>query len=109
VGVHERHIETGGIVYRVGGMAEVCVHPDYRGRGYVRTMLRRIHAWLPGEGFVFSVLFGDAAIYASSGYVQVANLSYGGAGEWKQAMAMVRELAHIPWPAGEVHLPGKKF
>ena len=35
IGVHEKQVETEGRTYRIGGIAEVCVHPDYRGKGYV--------------------------------------------------------------------------
>ena len=58
IGVHEKQVETEGLMYRIGGIAEVCVHPDYRGKGYVRMMLKCIHAWLSEHGFAFAVLWG---------------------------------------------------
>ena len=111
IGVHEKAVEANGERFPIGGIAEVCVHPDYRGRGYVRTMLRCIHAWLAERGFVFSVLFGRPCLYESSGYVQVENLFHGGfpLGERTQVNAMVKELSGKLWPSSEVHLPGPKF
>lgn len=111
VGVHERIIESGGRSFRVGGIAEVCVHPDYRGRGLVREMLAKVHDRLIEQGDVFSVLFGEAAIYRSSGYRPVGNLRYGNeATGWKVAEeAKVRLLSDIPWPSEDVFLQGGKF
>lgn len=110
VGVHEKTVEAEGQVHRIGGIAEVCVHPDCRGRGYVRMMLRLIHDWLRQRGFTFAVLFGDPRVYGSSGYVQVSNLVHGGGEEgWMPATAMIRELSGVPWSRGEVRLPGPRF
>jgi len=110
IGGHEKHVEVNGQSYRVGGIGDVCVHPDHRGKGSVRTMLECVHGWLSGHGFVFAVLFGDPRVYGSSGYVEVSNLYYGGGKEgWKQVDGLVKELSEIAWPGGEVRLPGPKF
>ncbi len=108
IGVHEKQIEGNGSTFRIGGICEVCVHPDYRGRGYVKLMLKCIHAWLSGHGFAFAVLFGDHRVYGSSGYVRIDNLVHGGDGDgWKPVKAMVREMSDTPWPGGEVRLPSR--
>ncbi len=110
VGVHDKHIERGGRRYRTAGIAEVCVHPDHRGRGYVKILFAHIHAWLSDQGFVFALLFGKPSIYGSCGYVEVANLKHGGDSEgWMPAGGMIKPLSKIPWPDGDVLLPGKKF
>ncbi len=110
IGVHEKEVEAEGTTFRIGGICEVCVHPDYRGRGYVRIMLNSIHEWLCRHGFVFAVLFGNPLVYGSSGYVQRTNLFLGGGEqEWKQAKGMIRELSGMPWPGEDVHLPGPGF
>jgi predicted acetyltransferase len=110
IGVHVKSVCIEGRSFPVGGIAEVCVHPDCRGRGYVKRMLHRIHEWLPEHGFVFAMLFGDPEIYGSSGYVSVANLFHQGAdGQWAPVSAMVRCVSETPWPPGEVRLPGLIF
>lgn len=110
VGVHDKHIETANLTYRIGGIAEVCVHPDFRGHGYVRMTLGSVHEWLVKHGFDFAILFGDAQMYRSSGYLQVPNLFSGTEDKgWQQTDAMIRELSTTPWPSGEVHLPGPRF
>jgi predicted N-acetyltransferase YhbS len=110
IGVHEKHVEIEGSKFRIGGICEVCVHPDHRGKGYVRRMLKLIHEWLSERGFVFTILFGDPLVYGSSGYVQVANLFNGGDAEgWRQAKGLMNELSGTQWPSGKVLMPGPGF
>ena len=47
IGVHEKQVEAEDRTYCI----VVCVHPIYRGKGYVRMMLKCIHAWLSKHGF----------------------------------------------------------
>lgn len=109
-GVHKKEIESQGTTYRIGGLAEVCVHPDYRGQGYVRDMLQCIHEWLQHHDFPFAMLFGDPAVYVSSGYCSIDNLVHGGDQEgWQKTPGMMKELSGTPWPTGEVRLPGPLF
>ncbi len=110
IGVHEKQIQADSAIFCVGGICEVCVHPDYRGKGYVRMMLQHIHGWLSERGFVFAILFGKPLIYGSSGYVQVTNL-FNGSGDkgWAPVAGMVCELSETPWPREKSRLPGPKF
>lgn len=110
IGVHEKSAEVEGRTLRIGGIAEVCVHPDCRGRGYVKALLARAHDWMRRNGYVFSVLYGDPMVYGSSGYVEVQNLAYSGDEQgWHPTSGMVRCLADTPWPTVPVLIPGKKF
>jgi len=114
VGVHEKTVEADGRTFRIGGIAEVGVHPTFRGRGLVKAMLAGVHDWLIRHGFDFVVLFGDPHVYSSSGYVVVNNLIHDdltatGERRTSQSPAMVRQLSDTPWPAGQVYLPGPKF
>ena len=114
VGAHDKTVAAGGTSYRVAGIAEVCVHPDHRGRGHVRSMLRQAHRWLARRNFVFAVLFGAPDVYVSSGYVRVDNLVHDdpdaqGRIRRKKIEAMVRRLSNTPWPPCRVHLPGPTF
>jgi len=114
IGVHEKTVEADARHFRIGGIAEVCVHPDYRRRGFVKKMLACVHDWLVRNEFDFAVLFGDPRIYNSSGYVQVNNLIHDdvtatGESCTSQSPVMVRPLTETPWPGGQVYLPGPKF
>ncbi len=113
-GGHEKCVVAAGRVYRVGGIGEVCVHPDYRGRGYVKAMLAEIHDFLSQRQFDFALLFGDADVYGSSGYRPVTNLfvaekPQAPPNERKAVTGMIRELGERSWPENDVILLGKKF
>lgn len=110
LGVHEKQIESDGIFYSIGGVSEVCVHPDHRGTGGVKSMLHVAHEWMAGRGIPFSVLFGNPQVYGSSGYAPVADIEYGNdTNGWKPGQVLVRELSELAWPAGQVRLPGPIF
>lgn len=111
-GVHEKRIYAGRRAFRVGGVAEVCVHPDWQGRGLMKEMLQAIHAWLRHHEFSFSVLMGEEPVYRSSGYRPVANLFYEDAQHktpQRCSAALALALADIEWPAGEALLSGSLF
>lgn len=72
--LHERTLLAGDQQFRCGGVSEVAVHPQSRGRGYVKLLLSAAHRWMKARNFQFSVLFGDPAIYSSSGYVPAPNI-----------------------------------
>lgn len=113
-GVHEKCVVAADRVYRVGGIGEVCVHPDCRGRGYVKLMMNTIHEFLTEREFDFSILFGDQDVYGSSGYRPVSNLYVAEKpnakpNERKAVTGLIRELGDRPWPETDVILLGKKF
>ena len=111
VGGHDREVLADGSSFRIGGIGEVCVHPNYRGRGFVRAMLLEIHDELTQWGFDFALLFGAPNVYGSSGYIEVHNLFHGeGQPEERVPItAMVKELSGKPWPNTKVYLPGQVF
>src|SRR5450759_3875792 len=74
VAVHERALMQDWRRISIGGIAEVCVHPDCRGRGLVRHMLHAVHGWLTDREFLFAMLFGKPEVYTTSGYVTVSNV-----------------------------------
>lgn len=73
-----RLLAMAGQRMRVPGYVEVsavCTHPDARGRGYARTLIRRVMNEIRSEGkipFLHSLANNDAAIrvYESLGFVQ---------------------------------------
>lgn len=113
VGVHEKSIRAGGKTFCVGGICEVCVHPEFRERGFVRSMLQVVHSWLEGNAYDFSFLFGKPGVYGSSGYRQRDNIFHDADGDGgthlQQVSGLVKELSDTPWPRGDVYLPGPKF
>lgn len=112
VAVHEKTVEVGGKSYPIGGVAEVCVHPNYRKRGCVKALLAVVHQWMEQRGMHFSVLFGRDEVYGSSGYVRVTNLNVLQEDPLAQptpVSAMVKPFKDFHWPSRTVLLPGLVF
>lgn len=113
--VHEKTVTAGGEKFKIGGVAEVCVHPEFRGHGLVKILLSSVNKWLCSQNFPFSVLFGNPRIYSSSGYSPVDNLFHdsetdNGTTMRKQSShAMIKQLLDKSWPLEEVSLPGLSF
>ena len=115
VAMHEKQIGTVAGEFTIGGVAEVAVHPDYRGRGLAKQVLSAANAAFAERGVQFSFLFGRPNVYGSSGYVPVMNplRHYDTVScEWfvrKLDFAMVKMLGATPWPEGEIDLRGPVF
>lgn len=114
VAVHEKYVVVDGNKYPIGGIAEVCVHPNHRGNGYVKHILAAIEIWLIARKVQYAVLFGNPEIYASSGFHQATNLFHDaedseGKPRFESVKAMVKPLTNRRWFTTEVYLPGKTF
>ncbi len=114
VALHDKEVRAGENVHRIGGVAEVCVHPDFRGRGLVKQLLGEVHTWLKKNDVPFSVLLGDPHVYTSSGYQVVTNLFYDANQDGRKvrrvlSSAMVCTMNEASWPNGDVYLPGLPF
>jgi GNAT superfamily N-acetyltransferase len=113
--IHDKTLGSPAGDLHIGGVAEVCVHPDYRGQGLVRLLMPRIQKWLTDRHFDFSILFGRTEVYASSGYKNVDNPLRQldpATGQWivqPVANAMILPLGLRPWPPGEIDLRGPLF
>ncbi len=109
IGVHDKEVDAGDKRWRIAGIAEVCVHPDHRGKGYVKKILYKIHDWMLPQEYSFSMLFGDNLVYASSGYHRVENLRVLDQSEWKSRSCMIKPLSNLEWPTSNVRLMGPVF
>jgi len=115
VAMHDKEVGTPEGPRRIAGVAEVCVHPAFRGRGIARALLASAEAGMRQFGCPFAFLFGREAVYASSGYRAVPGaIRYrvGPEGPWKvesMPSALVKPLGSEAWPAGEVDLRGPVF
>lgn len=115
VALHDKEITVDDNKIKIGGIAEVAVHPDARGRGYVRLLLNEAHQWLKKNGFVFSMLFGDKNVYSSSGYQVVESFFRyfkPDKNEWLTEIsdcAMVANLESKKFPDGLIDLNGPMF
>ena len=113
--LHIKTIKTESGKYGIGGIAEVCVHPEFRRRGLVHTMMDRIDELLISDKIPFSMLFGKGKIYHSSGYFEVKNKirRYDPkTDEWIVEVnndAKYKELSDLKWPEGLIDLQGPMF
>ncbi len=114
IAAHDKCFGSAAGDLRCGGVAEVCVHPGFRGRGWVRRLLAAVHAWARREDIPFCFLVGQTEVYSSSGYRPVTNpLRYvdknGRTVITPVENAMVRLMGGLPWPEGEIDLRGPRF
>ena len=115
VALHEKVVTASHQQIRVGGIAEVCVHPEYRGQGLVRQLLAAVHDWLRSKDYSFSILSGYPCVYTSSGYVSITNLYQEKTLDNDSVklepvpLAIVCQLLDNKWPDDRVYLLGKSF
>jgi GNAT superfamily N-acetyltransferase len=114
VGVHIKTLGTALGELTVGGISEVCVKSDYRGRGILKELLGNVHPWLRARQIPFALLFGQPPIYRSSGYLQIYNpiqSTNGLARHWNPfcGKPMIKPLSDHTWPAGAIDLRGPTF
>ena len=115
IAVHEKIMNTKTAEFHFGGIAEVAVHQDFRGRGYVKKILIQIHKWLKVQEYPFVMLFGEKEIYASSGYSPVQNeIKYfkNETNKWTIEInrhALKSVLGSNPWPEGMIDIKGPMF
>lgn len=106
--VHEKTFECDGISVPFIGIAEVCVAPSHRGRGFVRAMLGEAERHF--NAVQFAILLGDPEVYGSSGYRPVGNVYL----PFKDAAkpnpdVLVKPLGSRLWPQGAVVIEGPPF
>jgi len=113
--LHIKKIKTKLGEYQIGGIAEVCVHPEFRRKGLVRAIMDKVDALLISEKIPFSMLFGEGKIYHSSGYFEVKNEIRRfdvETNEWITEVnkdAKYKELSDLKWPEGLIDLQGPMF
>ncbi len=111
VALYDRLLRTTNGPLRAGGIGQVCVAPERRGRGMARALLEAVHQRLEKEGVPFAFLFGSPRLYEPLGYRRVSNpLRATNAlfGWWNpfRSPLLVRPLAAARWPKGEICLNG---
>ncbi len=115
VALHEKIITVDNKKIKIGGIAEVCTHPDYRYKGLTKIILKLADDWLIKQGYKYAMLFGDNRVYSSSGYFNIDNeIKYV---EYltnevkieRNKDVMVKLLSGEPWPNGLVDLNGPTF
>ena len=71
--VWDREIRVRGALFRAGGIGSVLTHPDFRGRGYARALMRNTEKVLLGAGYDVGLLFSiiGTPFYEALGWTPV--------------------------------------
>jgi predicted acetyltransferase len=75
VGVFPIDWRVGDVTLKVAGVGGVAVHPDYRGKGYMKLLMNHAVAEMRSAGYDLSYLGGRRQRYAYFGY-EVAGTTY---------------------------------
>jgi predicted acetyltransferase len=65
-----RTIWIGPAEVKMGGIAEVCTHPDHRKRGIASRLLEDIVILMKDRGYPVSMLYGNPAFYGKIGWAR---------------------------------------
>ncbi len=114
--IFRREIFTQSGPLLVGALATVCVHPDYRGRGWGADVVRAAFDYLPELGVEVSLFqSGVQAFYEKLGGRRVANSFFDGtradglkANPFWDPCEMIYP-ASFAWPDGEIDLNGAGY
>ncbi|MBQ6021170.1 MAG: GNAT family N-acetyltransferase [Clostridia bacterium] len=68
IGIFYQQLSVCGDLLKVGGVGNVCVHPDARGKGYMQKALGAVAEEMKHNGTDFSFLDGHRQRYAYFGY-----------------------------------------
>lgn len=71
VRIVERNIHLGSAILNCGGISSVSIHPDWRGRGIMREIMKTAHEEMTRRGMDIAYLYGRRAMdgyYAQFGY-----------------------------------------
>lgn len=96
VGVYPIEVIADGVPLRIGGIGQVCTHPQARGKGYMSTLLRHSIDEMRARGYHLSWLGGDRQRYNTLGWERAAP---GYTLVWSRRSLERQQVA--PWPIEE--------
>ena len=105
--VHEKVFRVGDREEPFIGVAEVCVAPEHRGQGLVKSLLARAEAHFPNVAY--SILLGDERIYGSSHYLRAHNVIFPDVSAEPRDDVLVKCLSAKPWFQQIVTISGPTF
>ncbi len=118
VGVIDRTIKLGGKEYRVAGVQNICVLPEYRGRRLSDTVLKAEMQEAHTRRFDFGLLFTQKKIkrvYTRNGWIEIKNRKFihtengVNVGMPPESVKMYYPLTVKDFPTGDVNLLGNKW
>lgn len=70
VSVVEKHMRIGHAVVKIGGIADVFTHPDYRNQNFTRILMEDALKYMEKSKFPISMLYGIMNFYHKFGYIE---------------------------------------
>lgn len=112
--LHVKKVHAGGQTWKVAGVAEMAVHPDYRGKGLALAVLRAGDQWAKAQGLDAVLVPGGSTMYEKNGYVSLRrpliitphNSSIEKTETWDLRVLLFKDKS---WPEGPVDLKGPLF
>lgn len=66
--IADKGFRIGDATFRLGGIADVATHPDFRNQGHCRRLMDEVVTFMTEDGFDLSILFGIRDFYYRFGY-----------------------------------------
>ena len=110
--IFNREIFTAQGPMNVGALAAVCVHPDFRGRGWGESVVRAAFDFLPELGAEVSLFqTGVPSFYEKLGGRLVLNRFFNGDHPDNPFWDVCEMIypASFPWPDGDIDLNGPGY
>ena len=117
--VEYRRVRVGTEHFRIFGIADLCVHPDFSGSGVGGRLITQLQELAPGYQARFLLTFASRPdFYLKNGFEEVQThcrwlmIHQGvtmGVMQRKLSGVMVKALDATPWPAGALDLLGPIF
>jgi predicted acetyltransferase len=109
IAAHEKVLSCGSRRVPFCGISEVCIVPDFRGRGFLPKLLAALEDYYSGLSYDFSLLLGPAEIYKRYGYQSVGNVYFPDQSDDCAEFAMYKALRPVSWPEDTVSIGGAYF
>lgn len=111
-GIFVREVFTARGTIPVGALGGVCVHPDYRGRGWGRDVAQAAFDFLPQLGVEVSLFQTPVPdFYARLGARLVSNRFHNGSNPADPFMDVYKMIlpASFDWPEGDIDINGPGY
>jgi predicted N-acetyltransferase YhbS len=70
VSIITKYMRIGGSVVKLGGIGDVCTHPDCRGKSYSRALMQDAVRYMGEHDYALSMLYGIKNYYHKFGYIE---------------------------------------
>lgn len=109
IAAHQKSFRSGSATYRFCGISEVCILPDYRGKGQLAPLLQALEDYYIGQSYDFLILLGAAKVYEQFGYQIARNVYFPSQSSAPSEFAMYKVIGDSSWLETSVEIDGPYF